>query len=202
LLASDITDTSLHTLNPNSKYADWLTYNDGTPNWICWEGQYRGVWFNTADFLPGGGSLELENTEVWFYHSTSYLWDTGETYIEFWNGGSTAPEILLEQFTIIAVHYAPVCFDHSPDWIPVEQEFWIIQNTELSSGGWPSMLGDGSNLTIPHSMISDNMILWEPFVIESWGGSELFISTSGAYPWQHGAALDACSWGSLKTVFN
>ncbi len=199
--ASNLTDALLPPVHSISEYSDYLSYNDGTPVWLCWEGQYRGVWFNVEDFIPGTTVYELEETAVWFYHSASYPWDTAETYIEFWNGTSTAPEVFLEQFLITGLHYAPAFMDHSPDWIIVEPQFWIIQNTELSSGGWPSMMGDDSDLAIPHSMVSDNMTLWEPFVIESWGGSELFISTIGALPWQHGAALDVYSWGSLKTVF-
>lgn len=185
---------------PSTSKGDWLCYDNGTPQWLCWEHQYRGVWFNMEDFVPGG-NMELELTEMWFFHHTSYPWDTAETYIEFWNGTSSGPADFIERFSVTAEHMAPVTLDHSPDWMIVENQFWIIQNTELSSGGWPSILGDDGGCPVAHSMVSDNMSLWEPFTGLDGTHSELFIRTLGEYPWAHGADLTPQSWGALKTVF-
>jgi len=185
----------------SSSKGDWIGYDNGTPNWLCWEHQYRGVWFNVEDFFPGVPVMELEQTELWFYHQASYPWDTSETYIEFWNGTASGPEEFLEQLTVTASHYTPVSLEHSPDWIQVEPEFWIIQNSELSLGGWPSVLGDNSDPTVVHSMVSDDMSTWEPWMYGSGTGGEFFISTYPEYPWQHGYALSPLSWGSVKALF-
>ena len=182
---------------------EWLSYNNGLEYWLCWEHQYRGVWFNLDDFIPGSSpGMELEQTEIWFYHSTSYPWDTSETYIEFWNGNSTGPVDFLERETVTASSYGPVFLDHSPDWIAVDVQFWIIQNTQLSSGGWPSLVADNSNQSCTHSMISPEMIVWIPFTPQgSFMQPEFFISTIIEYPWAHGWDLRPLSWASLKSVF-
>ena len=41
------------------KDADWLVYDNGSPNWLTWGGTYRGVWFNIEDFIPGAGDGQI-----------------------------------------------------------------------------------------------------------------------------------------------
>ncbi len=201
-VSADVQTHGLSSPVISSPKGDWAHYDNGTPSWLCYEQQYRGVWFNLQDFIPGiSDGMELENTEVWFYHDTSYPWDTAETYIEFWNGTSSGPTEFIEQHTVTAQHYTPTSIDHSPDWVVIDAQFWVIQNTELSLGGWPSLLGDDSDNPIAHSMVSDNMSLWEPFTGLDGTGSEFFISTYPEYPWAHGADLTPHSWGSLKVIF-
>jgi len=35
--------------NPSEQ--NYLQYDDGTAQWLTWAGVYRGVWFNTEDFI-------------------------------------------------------------------------------------------------------------------------------------------------------
>lgn len=206
LLVSDAAIDRQNQIQPgsiDSSRGEWLCYENGSPCWLCWEHQYRGVWFNLEDFMPGSSpGMELELTELWFYHSSSYPWDTSETYIEFWNGNSVGPSAFLDRDTITASSLAPVYIDHSPDWVAVDVQFWILQNTQLSSGGWPSLIADNSNQSVSHSMVSPEGIIWVPFTPQGSSSTpEFFISTLIEYPWAHGGDLRPLSWASLKALF-
>ncbi len=168
---------------------DWLVYDDGTPAWYSWDGVYRGVWFNYGDFVPGGGqSLPLGNSQLWFYHGTTQIWDTSDVYIEVWNGDSMGPVTQLDQTLVTAEHFTAVLTEYNPQII-VDGNFWILANTELSAGGYPSILGDGT--PGEHSFFSDDFIMWEP-----WGNNGDYLIQAYMY-WN----LNGTSWGSIKTVF-
>lgn len=169
---------------------DDLTYFNGSPHWLTWGGMYRGTWFNTDDFMPGSTGCDLDQLEYWFFQHASYPWDTDQFYSELWNGDQTGPQILLAQQVVTASHYSPSY--HYYVYIITEQYFWCLVNTELSAGGWPSILGDSS---MPgdagHSFYSDDFQLWE-----SWGElGEYSIAC-----WLHGL-LNTTTWGSLKALF-
>jgi len=174
--------------------ADWLTYDNGTASWLTWGGVYRGVWFNMEDFTPGALGAEVEQAEFWFYHHSSYTWDTSSFYAELWNG--TAPNItaLLDQSTGTAVHYAPVFISYATP-IVTEPNFWCFVNTEMSSGGWPSSLGDGGPSAVAHSFNGDTSSL-VPWTV---GGQNCnyFISVLV----EPVVSLSRTTWGSMKTVF-
>ncbi|RKZ03331.1 hypothetical protein DRQ21_06060 [Candidatus Fermentibacteria bacterium] len=173
------------------KDADWLVYDDGTPAWLTWGGMYRGVWFDVQDFVPGATGASIEQSEFWFYHHSSYPWDTSDVYLEIWNGDNTAPVTQLDQTMVTAIHYAPVYATYSTP-LAGEQNFWALANTEMSSGGWPAILGDGTAGT--HSFFSDDFIIWEP-----WGDmGDYFVSV---YATPTTGALDNSTWGSLKAAF-
>ncbi|PIE52728.1 hypothetical protein CSA37_04725 [Candidatus Fermentibacteria bacterium] len=175
---------------------DWLNYDDGSPKWLTWGGKYRGTWFNVQDFFPSETNGWLEQSRLWFYHHASYPWDTSDFYVEIWNGDVSSPMTQLDQQTATALHYAPVYVDYSH--LDVEQNFWCLANTELSSGGWPSILGDGQNPDpsgIDHSYFSDDFIVWEPWNIN--GACFYFIAVN----WNEPNALDNTTWGSLKATF-
>ena len=172
---------------------DWLVYDNGTPNWLTWGGTYRGVWFNIEDFIPGQGNGLLEESEFWFYHSSSYPWDTSDVYLEIWNGDSMGPTAQLDQTMVTAIHYAPVYAAYSPQ-VAVEANFWALANTEMSAGGWPAILGDGDQGSIFHSFYSDDFIVWEPWDIG--GACNYFVSVN----W-NSDAFNSTTWGSLKTTF-
>jgi len=166
---------------------DWFRYDDGTAKWLSWGGMYRGVWFNTEDFVPGMGEWEMFDSEFWFYHDASYPWDTSDVYIELWNGDATGPATQLDQTQITAVHYAPVYAVYSaPVW--VEANFWALANTEMSTGGWPASLSD--EFPLGHSFYSDDFIIWEP-----WAGDYFVAVEPCVY------ALTGTTWGTLKAVF-
>ena len=114
---------------------DWLAYDSGTAAWLLWDGTYRGVWFNLEDFVPGWPASHVGIAECWFYHiSSSYPWDTSDFYCELWNGPSSGPVTQHTQVQSTALHYAPVFVDFNPDPF-ADADFWIVINTELSSGG-------------------------------------------------------------------
>jgi hypothetical protein len=181
-------------LNPVERDGDWLVYDDGSTKWLTWGGTYRGVWFNIEDFIPGGGDGLLEQSEFWFYHHSSYPWDTSDVYLEIWNGDAMGPMTQMDQTMVTAIHYAPVYASYSPE-VAVEENFWALANTEMSAGGWPAILGDGNAPgTIFHSFFSDDFIVWEPWDIG--GACNYFIAVN----WNPGA-FDNTTWGSLKATF-
>lgn len=168
-----------------------LTYFNGTPHWLTWAGMYRGTWFNTEDFLPGSTGGVIEEMEYWFYEHASYPWDTDQFYSEVWNGDQTGPGVLLTQGVVTALHYAPAYHSINPG-VVTEVNFWCLVNTEMSAGGWPSILGDYS---MPgdagHSFFSDDLMVWEP-----WGEmGEYYIVAIFEL------SLDPTTWGSMKALF-
>jgi len=186
-------------LDPVSNDGDWLQYDDGSPMWITWGGTYRGVWFNILDFIPGMNNGTLEQSRLWFYHHASYPWDTSDVYVEVWNGDAMGPVTQVDQTMITAIHYAPVYVAYTvlPTPVcPVEQNFWLLVNTEMSAGGWPATLGDGNTPgTIFHSFFSDDFIVWEPWDIN--GACNYFMAVN----WTFITAFDNTTWGSLKATF-
>jgi len=182
-------------LNPIPRTdADWLVYDDGTPAWYTWGGTYRGVWFNTDDFQAGGSAASITQAELWFYHSDTRPWDTSDVYVELWNGDQMAPVTQLDQSMAVALDYAPIYVNYSPA-IVAETNFWCLANTEMSAGGWPSMLGDGMASGAFHSFFSSDFIVWEPWDIN--GACNYFIAVYGDIE----MSLDNTTWGSLKATF-
>ncbi|MCK5841825.1 MAG: hypothetical protein KAH31_06645 [Candidatus Sabulitectum sp.] len=176
---------------------DWLVYDNGTAQWTTWDGRYRGVWFNIYDFVPGWMGCEISETELWFYHHVSYPWDISEFTMELWNGGSTGPEVFLFDSTATALHYAPANIEISQEVI-AESNFWCLQNTELSSGGWPSILADhGTPGSIYHSYFSDTLSgVWQPF--DRAGPSDFFVRIYADFLYEN---FQRTTWGEIKTVF-
>ncbi len=174
--------------------ADWLSYDNGTAQWFTWGGVYRGVWFNMEDFTPGAIGAYVEQSEFWFYHHSSYPWDTSDFYAELWNG--TAPNMtnMLDQTTVTAAHYAPVYATYGTP-ITTEANFWCFSNTEMSSGGWPSNLGDAGSSGVAHSYNGDTTSL-APWVA---GGQNCnyFISVLV----EPMTSLSRTTWGSMKALF-
>jgi hypothetical protein len=170
-----------------------LQYDNGTFHWLTWGGMYRGTWFDTNDFVPDNNGFYLEMMEWWFFQHVSYPWDTNAFYAEIWTGDVNGPLILLDQQLVTAIHATPVYTYYDPPlWI--EDYFWAVVNTEMSSGGWPSILGDYS---MPgdagHSFFTDDFIVWEP-----WGEmGEYLIRAHGTFS----MTLNSTTWGSVKALF-
>ena len=179
---------------------DRLQYDDGSAHWLTWGGLYRGVWFDTDDFLPGSQGLDADNTEYWFYHHASYPWDSSDFYAELWNGGASAPVTQLDQTMVTATHYSAKFANYSPA-ITTEQNFWGLVNTEMSAGGWPALLGDNTPNTTDHSFFSDDFIVWEPWIITGSVASDYFVMASGTIVPDTTGALDAASWGAIKGLY-
>lgn len=159
-----------------------LAYDDGSAYWLTWHGLYRGVWFNLADFTSTPDTWEADNTEFWFYHHSSYPWDTPCFYAEVYNGDASGPVTQLDQTSVTANHYAAVYANYSTPLI-CDDQFWVIVNTEMSSGGWPSLLSDGTAIGVDHSFYSDDFIVWQPWVPSTVG-------------------LDRATWAEVKTLFD
>lgn len=170
---------------------DILSYDDGCPSWITWAGTYRAVWFGLSDFYtaPYPYNTQLFSSEMWFYHLSEFPWDTSEFSCELWSGDEGYPICEIASVSGIAQQYSAVtCQFNEQPYVP--EVFWIILNTEQSTGGWPSNISDG---TIPssgtdHSYFSNDFIIWEPWTIQG----------STCYPMK----LESQSWGSLKNLFN
>ncbi|MCK5131092.1 MAG: hypothetical protein KAR40_02945 [Candidatus Sabulitectum sp.] len=171
--------------------ADWLVYDDGTAAWLTWGGVYRGVWFNTGSFVSGTNTALIEESEFWFFHHSMYPWDTSDVYIEIWDGDATQPLTQLDQTLVTAVHFAPVGTVYSTP-VGAGGNFWVLANTEMSSGGWPAVLGDSTPGT--HSFYSDDFVAWEP-----WGemGDYLISVLATA----SGSSFEDITWGLLKATF-
>lgn len=165
-------------------------YDDGSACWLTWGGLYRGVWFDLQDFVPGADGGELSALEFWFYHQSSYPWETTCFYAEVYSGGQSGPATLLAQVSVPVSHMGPDYVYFDPP-LPVPPDFWVVVNTEMSAGGWPSILGDPSAAAGPHSFFSDGFV-WEP-----WGIGDYFIRAHGEALMQ----LESATWGSLKVLF-
>jgi len=175
---------------------DDLTYFDGTSWWLTWGGLYRGTWFNTEDFYGSAEYFEIEQTEMWFYHHSSYPWDTSDVYFEVYNGDQMAPADNLDQTLTTAVHCSAVEVVCDPG-IYCEQNFWVIANTEMSHGGWPSIVGDNTPNDADHSFFSADFIVWFPWVTNGSVSSDLWIATEPE-PWNPG--FESTTWGAVKTL--
>ncbi len=174
-------------MNPPPAQPETLAYDDGTPRWITWSGNYRGVWFELTDFVVPLNH-QLTGAEMWFYHHAGYPWDTSSFLCEAWLGDIVGPMTMFNSMDCIAQHYSPVYCQF--DWVPVYPlQFWVVLNMEMSMGGWPSILCDGSDSGSdpPRSYFSNDRIVWIPWCAEE--GCCLPLE------------MEALSWGRLKTVF-
>ncbi len=185
-------------LDPHNSDGFWLEYDNGTPHWVYWDVTYRGVWFNIQDFVPGMPGGYIWQTELWFYHSNS-SWDTSDVYVELWNGDGSGPAAKLHQQMITALHYAPVYAEYLGEAGKVEQNFWVIANVEMSTGGWPSILTDWDGSAVAHSFISDDLSVWEPYEVDGLLSNFFIAAYWNIYP--NGNALGNSTWGSLKATF-
>lgn len=174
---------------------DVLQYDDGSSYWLTWGGLYRGTWFNTADFYGSQVGGTANEGEFWFYHYGSpYEWDTSSFYAELYDGGVSGPETELAETSVTATHNSPVYVDYGG--VMTDVEFWNFINTEMSSGNWPSILGDNTPNSVDHSFFSDDMIVWEPWVIQGPGANDYLSRMSNWVP-----ALEEETWGSIKSLF-
>jgi len=175
---------------------DKFQYDDGSSHWLSWDGLYRGVWFDTQDFIPGSPGCMLSNSEFWFYHHADRPWDTSEFYAELWNGSPSGFINQMDLTQLTAVHNSGVYAEYYPD-IGMSRNFWCIVNTELSDGGWPSLLGDNTPNTVDHSFYSDDFTIWEPWIMTGTVASDYFIMASGVPL----SGLQSATWGTIKTLY-
>ncbi|MDM7993168.1 MAG: hypothetical protein QUS11_07635 [Candidatus Fermentibacter sp.] len=163
-----------------------IDYDDGTAYWLTWTTTYHGVWFHPSDF--GYSGWDPDASEMWFYHHSYYPWDTGSFYCELCTGGASGPEMALDQESLTAVHYAP-CYAYHDIGVPLT-DFWIVVNTSMSSGGWPSILGDPDPSSPAHSFQSDDFATWD-----AWDLGDFFIRSHYFY------GLESETWGAIKALY-
>jgi hypothetical protein len=168
---------------------EWLRYDDETACWLTWEGQYRGVWFDLEDFF-GPGIWGAGSNQFWFYQHESYPWDTSSFYAELYHGEASGPQTLLDQTSVTALHYSQSYVEY-PYIIDCGNDFWVVVNTGMSDGGWPSLLGDGTPGYEFHSFSSDDAILWQ-----SWGYGDYVVRAYGEM-----AGLATETWGGIKALY-
>ena len=182
---------------PTGSSDDAFQYDDGSAYWLTWDGLYRATWFDAEDFIPGAPWVELHVLEFWFYHHSSYPWDTSAFMAEVWEGGVSMPADSIDANSVTAIHYAPCYVDYG--WpgpgIELDSQWWIIVNAEMSSGGWPSLLGDNTPGTSNHSFFSDDFSFWQPWILQGPTANDLFIRCWGYL------GLEPTTWGSIKTLF-
>jgi hypothetical protein len=184
---------------PCSSTDDLLQYDDGLATWLTWGGLYRGVLFDLADFYePVPGGFYVENVEFWFYHHSAYPWDTSDFYGEIWDGDAAEPGLLDAQAVLQASHYSAVNWSVTPPCSTAGQYFWVILNTSMSSGGWPALLGDGTPSTTgaSHSFYSDDLMLWEPWIVSGDMASDYLIRVEGEP--MDASVLETMTWGLVK----
>ncbi|MBN1433246.1 hypothetical protein JW921_00700 [Candidatus Fermentibacterales bacterium] len=181
-------------------------YDDGVPYWIAWTGTYRGTWFDINDFYPGLHHWCLSESELWFYHHPLFPWDTASFYCELWEGGVGAPLSQLDQTSVQAQHAVP-CFADYGCGITVFSQFWLIVNTEMSAGGWPSLLADntiGGISGSSHSFWSNDFYVWTYWVPFEQTATQApiysmdFLIRTGMYD---DAGLAPESWGAIKAIY-
>ncbi|MFO7949283.1 MAG: hypothetical protein R6U36_02835 [Candidatus Fermentibacteraceae bacterium] len=178
---------------------DELTYFDGTSWWLSWDGTYRGTWFNSADFYGGPYNVLINASELWFYHHPSCPWDTSEYFFELHNGPQSGPDYEHFRVQCTALHYAPSEPEYD-DCYTCEPQFWLVASTELSSGGWPSILGDNTPNEVDHSFYSDDFETWEPWIIQGPTANDYEM-----YCWWDcygpGYGFESATWGAVKALF-
>ncbi len=172
---------------PGADAEQELSYDDNTAYWLSWSGLYRGVWFHPEDF--GFSGWVATHSELWFYHHSSYPWDTSSFYSLLYDGGSSGPAMLFDQTSVTALHYAPCMVTLTPS-VYFNDDFWVLMSSEMSSGGWPSILEDYSAGATDHSFQSDDFSAWEPSP-----HGDYFIRSV----WYNG--LGSETWGAIKTLF-
>ncbi|MBD3370979.1 hypothetical protein GF402_11555 [Candidatus Fermentibacteria bacterium] len=79
------------------------------------------------------------------------------------------------------------------DTIYVPPNFWVLMNSEMSSGNWPSILGDNTPNIVDHSFFSDDMIVWEPYLYGDYYVRAYFTPDS--------TALREITRGEIKALF-
>ena len=190
-IESFITKENLSGMDDSS----YLQYDDGSPAWMSGSGLYRGVWFNTDDFLPGMSGFLVDFSEYWMYHHPAIPWDIGDFYAEVWNGDYMAPLVQLNSTRVTAVHFAPVYVYYNPP-LAAESNFWVFENTELSSNGSPFMMGDSTPPAVDHSFYSDDFFVWEPWS-DGTNTGDFLVRCGGEFP----TRLVNLTWGAIKAVF-
>ena len=85
-----------------------------------------------------------------------------------------------------------------PSLFLCEQNFWVIANTDMSNGGWPSLIGDNTPNDSDHSFWSKDFIVWFPWATQGSVSNDLWIATEPE-PWNPG--FESATWGAVKALY-
>lgn len=174
-----------------------IQYDDGTAMWLTWTGLYRMVWFDIDDFAPGQYANQVFSSEFWFYHGPTCQWDTSSFLAELYSGDESGPAIQHDQTSTLALHYSPVTVSYGSGGIfLMTPDFFLIDNTEMSCGGWPSLMGDNSPADVCHSFHSDDFIKWDPWIVGGSSAHDYIIRAQVAI-----FGLDETTWGGIKALY-
>lgn len=169
-------------------------YDDGVAYWLMWDGTYKATWFHFADFGPTGPRY-MGQFEYWFYHHSSYPWDTSAFHAELCSGDGGGPIEVMDSESMTALHYSPTYVTLGP--LVCVSGCWAVANTNLSSGGWPSLIGDNSPQSTygSRSFHSNDRLVWTPWIKQGPQANDLFIRAEPL------TSLESSTWGAIKALY-
>lgn len=167
-----------------------LQYDDGIATWFSFDGMYRGVSFDLADFDPDASGFSLGYVEYWFFDPGLPPWDTAQFTAEVWSGPISGPQELIYSDLVVAVHFSPVYLEIGVPLV-TGTDFWCIVNTEFSSYGSPSLLGDVEP-DAGRSFHADEVSAWTP-----WDKGDYMVRAAGDFAY----SMNAGTWASIKNLF-
>jgi hypothetical protein len=171
---------------------DVLQYDDGTAQWLSYDRQFSGVWFDLEDFQTGATGCLIQSTEYWFFHHVGsyYLyWDTSIFSAQVWAGGAAGPDCMIDCTSATAVNFAPVYVDYLPV-LQVPEDFWVITRHSFWNGS-PTPVMDMEAAPVPHSFWRNpDMTYWEPLI------GDLLYRVHG-----NPVGLQSVTWGAVKGMF-
>lgn len=170
--------------------ADWLVYDQDSAKYLNWS-KYKGVWFNTEDFVAGSTGGTMLTVGTWFWNNGGdHDWDTDEFYLEIWSGDELMPDEMIVQKEGVAVHKDVCEVDFTDATVTVDNNFWVVVNcNHFSTGGWPSLLSD--EFGDVHSFASSDGSTWASY--HDWHIRAYVELATGSF--------ENSTWGSIKATF-
>jgi hypothetical protein len=147
------------------------------------------VWFHLDDFDPDATGYSISGIEFWFGNPSEPVPVMVALYDGLFGGDLLAQESMMS---------SQATWEFDP---PIEagMDWSVVVDTELSPGGWPAILGDGTPNTQygSHSFYSDDFVVWEPWIIQGPDANDYLIRTFG----EPLLGLDGRTWGDIKVLF-
>lgn len=170
-------------------------------NSVAPTGTYRAMYFDITDFQPYPATGRITGLRLYSFEWIHHPWDTSEFYFEVWSGDENGPDEKLFSEQATAYHLAPTFIGTLQDSLYVGPTFWVVQNTEISANGSPSLCGDSGGPDYLHSSFSSydfvNWILWDP-VPDTYPYIDYKMEVCWVAAPQ---VLSAMTWGGVKALF-
>lgn len=180
-------------IDPGLGTDDFLQYDDGTAEWLSFEGDYRGTWFHLDDFYADESisRFVLNYAEIWFFHVYALPWDTSDFIAEITDGPPQTPGDVFAHQNSTALHMSPtMVYPFAPCTTSTD---FTVTELVLSSSGAPSVASDVSPSTVDRSFSVET-----PGVIDIWQFD--FLIRVNGYP-APPVELTRTSWASVKAIF-